>query len=384
MPIQVVTKQFKIKVNNSLEATFFNYLGACRFVYNMAKELSDYSYKAYGKSFSKYDLQKQLPELKKEAVFLQEVNAQVLQNAIERYSRSMDNFFSGRAKYPKFANRKNWKSFTLPQRVEVRGDKLYLPCIGLVRTYEDLTTLNGNIKQATVIKKASGWYVSVMFEKEIEHLAPNGKEIGIDLGIKSLYITSDGYEAPNPNFLRKAEAKLKREQRSLSRKKKGSANFKRQAEKLAKLHEKVANCRKDYLHKETTKLIRDNQTLTIEDLKVANMIRNGKLSKSISDVGWGYFRQFLEYKSKWYGRELRVVNPRNTSKECSDCGALNEKLTLSVREWVCESCGSVHNRDVNAAININKRGRVASTKGAELRKNPAKGSSVETLKNTLF
>jgi putative transposase len=180
-------------------------------------------------------------------------------------------------------------------------------------------------------------------------------EIGIDLGITNFATTSNGNKYYDPKPLKKYTRKLRRIQRSMSRKKKDSNNRKKISKKFQKLHKKIVNIRYDFQQKLSTQLIRENQTIVVENLKIKNMLKNHKLAKSISDVGWYGFVEKLEYKSKWYERNFQKVKPHNTSKTCSDCGTLNKTLTLNLREWVCTNCGSLHDRDVNAAKNILSR-----------------------------
>jgi len=192
-------------------------------------------------------------------------------------------------------------------------------------------------------------------ETDIAHLPVNANSIGIDVGIKSLIVTSNGETVDNARHLYKAERKLKRLQRAVSRKKKGSNNRKKAIKKLALQHQTVANTRKDFQHKVTTRLIRENQAISVEDLTIRNMLANHHLAKSISDAGWHQLVQMLDYKARWYGREFVKVSARHTSQDCSVCGERNTSLTLSVREWTCTGCGTLHDRDINAAVNIKNK-----------------------------
>lgn len=222
--------------------------------------------------------------------------------------------------------------------------------------YRNSQACTGTIKRATVRECADGWYVCLTCETDIQPLPQRQNSIGIDVGIKSLFVTSNGETIENPKHLYKAEKKLKRLQRSVSRKKKGSANRKKAVQKLARQHQKVANTRKDFHHKLTTRLIRENQTIAVEELKIKNMFGNHHQAKAISDAGWYHLTQMLDYKARWYGRTVEKVNARNTSQDCSGCGYRKTDLTLSVREWVCPQCSRQHDRDVNAAQNIKNKG----------------------------
>lgn len=215
----------------------------------------------------------------------------------------------------------------------------------------------GIIKSCTITKTPSEkYYISILVDSENKQLPETDKKIGIDLGIKNFAITSDGEVFANPKWLRKSEKRLAKLQRDLSRKEKGSNNRKKARIKVAKLHEKISNQRKDFLHKLSSKLIRENQSIVIEDLQVSNMIKNRRLSKSISEVGWHEFRIMLEYKSKWYGRNL-IIAPSNyaSSQLCSSCGNKSSQTKdLSCRTYNCEVCGNLLDRDINAGKNLLK------------------------------
>jgi putative transposase len=267
-------------------------------------------------------------------------------------------FFKGGG-FPKFAKKDKFKSFSFPQSVKLisvgtkRIGKVQLPKIGVVN-YINSRNFNGKIKRTNITKEYNGWFITFNVEEDNKPLSPSPYEIGIDLGITNFATTSNGdkYFAPKP--LKKYTRKLRRIQRSVSRKKKGSNNRKKEVKKLQKIHKKIHNIRYDFQQKLSTQLIRENQTIVVENLTVSNMLKNHKLAKSISDVSWYEFTRQLEYKSKWYERNFERVPPHNTSKMCSHCGTLNNTLTLDIREWICTDCGSLHDRDVNAAINILK------------------------------
>jgi putative transposase len=353
-----ITYKYKLKPNKEQARLFEQWLGTCRFLYNMGMDIKKDTYRKRQKGISKNELMKQLTEAKKESEWLNAPHSQVLQNVLDRLERSYDNFFKHRAKYPKWAKKNKYKSFTFKQGVKLHPNTLRFsfPKIGKVRFFKDRYNENMTIKTATIIKEADGWYVSITGNVSKQPLAESKNKIGIDLGLTNFLVTSDGEYFDAPKYLRKTEKKLKQLQRVVSRKKKGSNNRKKAVKQLAKAHKKVSEQRKDFLHKLSTKLIRENQSVSLENLNIRGMVKNHKLAKSINDAGWGMFKNMLRYKSQWYGRQYIEVSPRNTSKICNVCGNVNDDMDLSVREWTCSVCRTKHNRDGNAAINIKNRG----------------------------
>lgn len=328
------------------------HIGSSRFVYNLALETKTTAYLGSKHNYSAFDLVKQLPELKKELPWLKEVNSQSLQQAIQNMDIAFKKFFKG-AGFPKFKSKhKGKQSFSIPQNVIVENDLLIIPKFkeGIKMSLHRPT--KGTIKSATISVTPTGkYFVSILCDTKEEILTKasitESTTIGIDLGIKDFAITSEGEVFENPKYLRKAQSKLKYVQRKYSKHK-----GKRTKQKLALLHEKVANQRKDFLHKVSTKLIRENQTIALETLAVKNMVKNHNLAQSISDVSWSTFVSMLEYKAEWYGKNiLRIGQFAPSSKTCS-CGVINKGLKLSDRKWTCKSCGTTHNRDILAACNI--------------------------------
>lgn len=302
---------------------------------------------------SRYNLQKQVVDLKKELPWLKETNSQSLQAALLDLDTAYSNFFKGRADFPKFKKKSNRGSFNVPQNVIVSDGRLIIPKFkkGIkIKLHRDLV---GTIKQATVSFTPTGkYFVSILCDTNTEMptkvAISENTTIGIDLGIKDFATTSDGEVFENPKYLRKAQSKLKYVQRKYSKNK-----GKRTKKKLAKLHEKVVNKRKDFLHKVSTQLIRENQTIALETLAVKNMVKNHNLAQAISDASWSTFVTMLEYKADWYGKNiLRIGQFAPSSKTCSNCGNINKELTLKDREWTCSNCSTVLDRDVNAACNI--------------------------------
>jgi len=330
------------------------HIDSSRFVYNLALETKTMAYAGNRVNLSCLDIIKQLPDLKKECSWLKEINSQSLQAPIRNLDNAFTRFYKGQGNFPKYkSKRKGKQSFHIPQNVIVENGKLIIPKfkegIDIVLHRE----AKGVIKSATISRTPTGKYlVSILCDTGEDYKSkPKIKRettVGIDLGIKDFLITSDGEVVDNPKYLRKVESRLKYLQRKYSKYK-----GKRTKHKLAKLHEKVANQRKDFLHKESFKLVSENQTICIEDLNVKGMLKNHCLAKSISDIGWSMFTTMLEYKCDWYGVNLlKIGRFEPSSKTCSNCGMVNKELTLKDRKWTCVKCNTQHDRDVNAAVNI--------------------------------
>lgn len=348
-------KAFKYRLYPTDEQSVLlnKHIGACRFVYNLALETKQTAYAGNKVNLSCFDLMKQLPSLKDELSWLKDVNAQSLQQSIINLDIAFTKFFKGQANFPNFKNKTSNRSFRIPQKVNVYGNKLIIPKFINGIDIVLHRPIKGNIKQATISRTSTGkYFVSILCETgESIPTKPHITEqttVGIDLGIKSYMVTSDGVEFENPKYLRKAQSKLKFTQRKYSKHK-----GKRTKHRLAILHEKVANQRKDFLHKVSTQLIKNHDSIAIEDLNIAGMVKNHCLAQSITDASWYTFVTTLEYKANWYGKNiLRIGRFDPSSKTCSCCGSINKELTLQDREWTCKSCGSLLNRDINAAINI--------------------------------
>lgn len=329
------------------------HIGCCRLVYNLAFDVKRTAHQKLQKSLSVFDLNNQLPELKKELPWLKEVNSQSLQQTIADLGKAFDAFFRGNGSYPKFKSKKDKCSFRIPSGVNVINGELHIP------KFKDGIRINlhrpmkGEIRQATITRTPTGkYFASILCETgEVKKTAPAIKEqntVGIDLGLKDYATISNGQRIENSKYLRKSLSKLRFLQRRVS-----NYKGKRNKRKLSKLHEKVANQRNDFLHQVTTELIRDNQSIALENLNVKGMIQNKKLSKSIADAAWGSFVRMLEYKADWYGVNIiKIGRFEASSKTCYECKSIYSDLTLNEREWTCKECGVVHDRDLNASHNI--------------------------------
>ena len=348
-------KAFKYRLYPTTDQSVLlnKHIGSSRFVYNLVLETKQMAWAGNRVNLNCFDLIKQLPDLKKECEWLKEINSQSLQQPIRNLDNAFTRFFKGQGNFPKFKKKSNGGSFNIPQNVLLKNGKLVIPKFKKGIDIVLHRPIKGEIRQATISKTPTGkYFVSILCETG-ENIKPKATieentSVGIDLGVKTFLVTSDGECFDNPKFLRESLSKLKYVQRKFSKNK-----GKRTKNKLAKLHEKVANQRKDFLHKTSSKLISDNQTICIEDLNIKGMLANHKLALSISDCGWSMFVDMLEYKAEWYGKNiLRIGRFAPSSKTCSNCGSINKELQLKYREWTCSNCNTLLNRDENAAINI--------------------------------
>jgi len=348
--------KIRIYPNNSQAQSLAKAFGCVRWLWNNSLNETQTVYRETGKGLGQFALNNRLPGLKAEYEWLAETHSQVLQSANLHLSRAFINFFERRASYPKFKSKHGRQSIQYPQGVKViEKRKLYLPKIGHVKATVH-RALNGAIRTVTVTLDAdSKYYASILTDDAVAmpDVSLDGKIIGVDVGLTDLVVTSEGSKFANPRHVRKAQANLKRKQQKLSKKLKGSKSRNRARILIARAHAHAANARKDYLHKLSKRIIDENQVIAVEDLNIKGMMKNPNLSRAIGDAGWGMFASMLKYKAAKQGKGYIEVNRFfPSSKTCSCCLHSQASMPLSVRTWTCDRCGTKHDRDVNAAINI--------------------------------
>jgi putative transposase len=343
----------------SQEVLLNQHFGCVRWVYNYFLNQRIAQYRETGKSDNYYKHATDLTNLKRkeETVWLGKVNSQSLQAAIKHLDKAYENFYGGRTQFPRFKTKKGKNSFSVPQYVKVIGDRLYIQKFKEGLKLMLHRPIEGKIKHCTVSKTPTGkYFVSILCEVQYHPKPKTSKAVGIDLGVKDFAVTSDGARFQNPKYLKRYEKKLKTAQRHLAKKQKGSGNRSKQHLKVARLHEKIANTRKDHLHKLSTQITNAYDVICVEGLNVQGMLKNKKLSKHISDASWSTFVRFLQYKAGWNDKQLvKVGRFYPSSKTCSECGLVNPDLTLSARQWTCPN-GHVLDRDINASKNILQEG----------------------------
>jgi putative transposase len=372
--------------------------GCARWVWNNALATTSELYRTTGKGLNYHTMSIRLPKLKQEFEWLAEADSQALQQSLQNLSRGFESFFAKRGRYPRFKSKHGRQSIQYPQRVKIEGSRIYLPKVGWVDCVVHREII-GKIKTVTVSRNACGqFHAAILTEngEAVPTVSTDGKAIGIDVGLTHLAITSDGSKFDNPRHLRKAERNLKRKQRMLSRKKKGSNRRNKARQLVARAHERVACARKDYLHKLSRRIVNENQVIAVEDLHVKGIMRNHGLAKAAADAGWGMFTGFLEYKAARAGKAfVKCDRWYPSSKACSACGSICDKVPLEIRAWDCVHCGAHHDRDINAAVNIRDEGlrvlaggALASASGGNVspgkRRNPRVGQLPKKLEARSF
>ena len=363
-------KAIKICIYPTVEQVDFinKQLGCCRFVYNNCLAFRKDSYQNEHVSVSSSSAVKHITSLKKDNEWLKHVHSKVLQQSVRDMNQAYDNFFKLHKGFPKFKSKHdNRQSCRFPKDafIGVRGNRIdlikVLKDIHFKCSRNDERYLNRNqdkVKSITLSKEPNGkFYLSVLIDKPLRQVPQSSSMVGLDLGIKDFAVTSDGQVIENFHFKKNEESRLKRLQRQISKKVVGSKNREKARLRFAKLNEKIRNRKLNFLHDVTNHLIDENQVIVMEDLNVKGMVRNHKLAESISEVNWGEFRRILTYKAAWHGRQLVFIDRfYPSSKRCNHCGYIYKELTLKDRQWVCPECGSLIDRDYNAALNILEEG----------------------------
>jgi putative transposase len=353
------TYRFRLYPNKEQIVRLNQHFGHCRFVYNHFLNQSINKYHEEKKTQTFNQNSADLTILKKELTWLNEANAQSLQQSLKDLEKAFKNFFTGKAKFPKFHKKNDEQSFRIPQSINLSKNKLKFPKFSEGIKIKVHRTVIGKIKFVTIKRNhANQYFATICVETSLTNLPKLNTEVGLDLGITALVTCSDGTKFPNIRPFKNLEGKIKRLQRKLSRAKLGSKGRERVKRKLAKLHQKVASIRMNHLHQISHKIISENQAIFMENLNVSGMLKNRCLSKALGDASFSEFSRQLEYKSEWFGRIFgKIGRFFPSSKTCSSCGFIKKDLGLKDRSWVCPECQVHHDRDINAAVNILTEGR---------------------------
>ena len=357
MKVIKYTYKFRLEPTHEQQILLNKHFGSVRYIYNYFLNQRKIEYLENKKSLTYNKQAGYLTKLKVELYWLKEINSQTLQYSLKCLDTAYQGFFNKRTKFPNFKSKRNKNSFTIPQNVRYDGTKLIVPKFldGIEMIME--RQIKGIIKHCNISKTPTGkYFVSILTELEYQPVSKTNQSVGIDLGIKDFLVLSNGTKIKNHRFLKHYERILAENQKYLSRKTKGSNRYEKQRLKVARIYEKITNSRMDLIHKTTINLIKQFDTIYLEDLNIKGMMKNHKLAKAIGDVSWGKFIDVLEYKAIWNDKQvIHIDRFFPSSKTCSKCGWINNNLTLNDREWICK-CGEKHDRDINASINILNEG----------------------------
>ena len=363
-------------------------LGCVRLVYNKALHERTQGWYERQERIGYHETSSMLTAWKQEEelAFLNEVSCVPLQQGLRHLQKAFTNFFDGRAQYPSFKKKHHGGSAEFTKSAfKYRNGHIYLAkCQEPLDIRWSRQIPKGCEPSSVTVKlhPSGRWHISIRFDDPtIKPLPANNNAVGLDLGVTSLIATSNGDKVANPKKFKKHHRRLRLAQKRLARKEKGSKNWEKARRRVAKIHLKISDSRKDFIHKLTTQLVRENQTIAVETLAVKNMVKNPKLALSISDSGWGELVRQLDYKCRWYGRKLVKIDKWfPSSKRCSHCGHIVEKMPLKIREWQCSECGTHHDRDINASKNILAAGLAVSVCGATVRPEQSKSVKAGAMK----
>lgn len=349
----IITYKYRLKLDAAQQIRVDQWIGTCRFVYNMSLGIKKDAY-AKSISISFNALQKQLTGIK-HIDWVKDVPSQTLQAAVQKLEKSYKSFFKGDAGFPKFLSKKRTNSILFKSVKHVGLNSFKLPKIGTLKVFNDRQP-EGIPKTASIVRELGKYYLCVSCKVKTKPSAPCNSQIGIDVGISNFAVLSDGTIIKHPMFLTNSLKRLRGAQRKLSRAKKRSKNWYKQVESVKKIHQKVARQRQDFLQKLSTKIVSENDTVSVENLNIEGMVKSN-LSRQISDSGWGYFKTMLKYKCELYEKQFIDVDPKYTSQECFICGHISKNNRKTQSEFLCENCGHANHADINGSQNILRRGQ---------------------------